>query len=326
MKTEILSLLRERENYVSGQELCNHFGVSRTAVWKVMNQLKEEGYEIEAVKNKGYKLLNQPDILSVNEIAGRLNTKWAGRKLYCLEETGSTNTDAKRLLEEGAPDGTLVVADKQNSGKGRRGRSWSSPKGTSIYMSIGLKPSYNPDKASMVTLIMALAVAKGIREQAGLAAFIKWPNDVVVNKKKVCGILTEMNAEPDYIHSVVIGTGINVNEQEFPKEIRETATSLFLEKGEKLTRARLVACVMEYFEQDYEKFLECGNLSGFLEEYNGLLINRGKKVKVLDPKQEWEGTARGINEKGELLVEDEKGQLVEVYAGEVSVRGLYGYV
>lgn len=326
MKTEILSLLRERENYVSGQELCNHFGVSRTAVWKVMNQLKEEGYEIEAVKNKGYKLLNQPDILSINEIAGRLNTKWAGRKLYCLEETGSTNTDAKRLLEEGAPDGTLVVADKQNSGKGRRGRSWSSPKGTSIYMSIALKPSYNPDKASMVTLIMALAVAKGIREQAGLTAFIKWPNDVVVNKKKVCGILTEMNAEPDYIHSVVIGTGINVNEQEFPEEIRETATSLFLEKGEKLTRAKLVASVMEYFEQDYEKFLERGDLSGLLEEYNGLLINRGKKVKVLDPKQEWEGTARGINEKGQLLVEDEKGQLVEVYAGEVSVRGLYGYI
>ena len=291
-----------------------------------MNQLKDEGYEIEAVKNKGYKLLNQPDILSVNEIAGRLNTKWAGRQLYCLEETGSTNTDAKRLIEEGASDGTLVVADKQNGGKGRRGRSWSSPKGTSIYMSIALKPSYNPDKASMVTLIMALAVAKGIREQTGLAAFIKWPNDVVVNKKKVCGILTEMNAEPDYIHSVVIGTGINVNEQEFPEEIKETATSLFLEKGEKITRAQLVVSVMEYFEQDYEKFLEREDLSGLLEEYNELLINRGKKVKVLDPKQEWEGTAGGINEKGELLVEDEKGQLVKVYAGEVSVRGLYGYV
>lgn len=326
MKTEILSLLRERKNYVSGQELCNHFGVSRTAVWKVMNQLKDEGYEIEAVKNKGYKLLNQPDILSVNEIAGRLNTKWAGRQLYCLEETGSTNTDAKRLIEEGASDGTLVVADKQNGGKGRRGRSWSSPKGTSIYMSIALKPSYNPDKASMVTLIMALAVAKGIREQTGLAAFIKWPNDVVVNKKKVCGILTEMNAEPDYIHSVVIGTGINVNEQEFPEEIKETATSLFLEKGEKITRAQLVVSVMEYFEQDYEKFLEREDLSGLLEEYNELLVNRGRKVKVLDPKQEWEGTAGGINEKGELLVENEKGQLVKVYAGEVSVRGLYGYV
>ncbi|MBD5545483.1 MAG: biotin--[acetyl-CoA-carboxylase] ligase [Lachnospiraceae bacterium] len=326
MKTKILSLLREGQDYVSGQELCDYFGVSRTAVWKVMNQLKEEGYEIEAVKNKGYKLLNQPDILSVNEIAGRLNTKWAGRQLYCLAETDSTNIDAKRLIEEGAPNGTLVIADKQNSGRGRRGRSWSSPKGTAIYMSLALKPSFSPDRASMVTLIMALAVAKGIREAAGLRACIKWPNDVVLGKKKVCGILTEMNAEPDYIHSVVIGTGINVNEREFPAEIQGIATSLFLEKGETVIRAQLVASVMEYFEEDYEKFLVREDLSELSEEYNKLLINKDKRVKVLDPKQEWEGTARGINEKGELLVEDDKGSLVEVYAGEVSVRGLYSYV
>lgn len=326
MKTKILSLLRERQDYVSGQELCDYFGVSRTAVWKVMNQLKEEGYEIEAVKNKGYKLLNQPDILSANEIAGRLNTKWAGRQLYCLAETDSTNIDAKRLIEEGAPSGTLVIADKQNSGRGRRGRSWSSPRGTAIYMSLALKPSFHPNKASMVTLIMALAVAKGIREVTGLKALIKWPNDVVLGKKKVCGILTEMNAELDYIHSVVIGTGINVNEREFPAEIQGIATSLFLEKGEKIIRAQLVASVMEYFEEDYEKFLARENLSELSKEYNGLLINKDKRVKVLDPKQEWEGTARGINDKGELLVEDAEGKLVEVYAGEVSVRGLYGYV
>ncbi|MBD5465343.1 MAG: biotin--[acetyl-CoA-carboxylase] ligase [Lachnospiraceae bacterium] len=326
MKTKILSLLRERQDYVSGQELCDYFGVSRTAVWKVMNQLKEEGYEIEAVKNKGYKLLNQPDILSANEIAGRLNTKWAGRQLYCLAETDSTNIDAKRLIEEGAPNGTLVIADKQNCGRGRRGRSWSSPGGTAIYMSLALKPSFHPNKASMVTLIMALAVAEGIREVTGLKAFIKWPNDVVLGKKKVCGILTEMNAELDYIHSVVIGTGINVNEQEFPAEIQEIATSLFLEKGEKIIRAQLVASVMEHFEEDYEKFLVREDLSELSKEYNGLLINKDKRVKVLDPKQEWEGTARGINDKGELLVEDDEGKVAEVYAGEVSVRGLYSYV
>lgn len=326
MKTKILSLLRERKDYVSGQELCNHFGVSRTAVWKVMNQLKEEGYEIEAVKNKGYKLLNQPDILSANEIAGRLTTKWVGKKLYCFEETGSTNIDAKRFAEEGDPDGTLVVADSQSSGRGRRGRSWSSPKGTSIYMSLALKPSYQPDKASMITLIMALAVAKGIREMTGMSAMIKWPNDIVVNKKKVCGILTEMNVESDYIHSVVIGVGINVNEQDFPEEIRETATSLFLEAGKKITRAQLVALTMKHFERDYETFLQKEDLRDLLDEYNDLLINIDKKVKVLDPIREWEGTAKGINAKGELLVENEKGKLIEVYAGEVSVRGLYGYV
>lgn len=326
MKTKILSFLREAEEYVSGQELCNHFGVSRTAIWKVMNQLKEEGYEIEAVKNKGYKLLNQPDILSKSEIAGRLTTKWAGRSLYCLEETGSTNIDAKRLIEEGAAEGTLVIADKQTAGRGRRGRAWESPKGTSIYMSLALKPSYSPNKASMVTLVMALSVAKAIRKSINLPALIKWPNDIVIAKKKVCGILTEMNTELDYIHSVVIGVGINVNIESFPEEIRETATSLFLEKGQKITRAQLVADVMECFEKDYGRFQEKEDLRELLEEYNSLLINQGEKVKVMDPKKEWEGTARGINEKGELLVEDQSGQVVEVYAGEVSVRGLYGYV
>lgn len=326
MKAKILMLLREGNDYISGQELCNYFGVSRTAVWKAVNQLKEEGYAIEAVQNKGYKLLNQPDILSEKEIAGRLMTKFIGKSFYCLKETGSTNTEAKRLMEENSGSGLLVTADAQKSGKGRRGRSWSSPEGSSIYMSIGLKPEFEPQKASMLTLLMAMAVVKGIEKSTGIKTVIKWPNDIVLNKKKICGILTELTMEQDYINSVVIGVGINVNNRGFPEELKDTATSLFLESGKKVLRAQLVADIVKEFEQYYEKFLKELSLAFFVQEYDSYLINKNAMVRVLDPKGQFDGIAKGINEAGELLVEKEDGQVIEIYAGEVSVRGIYGYV
>lgn len=325
MKTEILKLLRERGDYISGQELCNKFGVSRTAVWKVINQLKEEGYGIEAVQNKGYRLKVNPDVLSASELKSRIQNKWAGKNIYYYEETGSTNTDAKRFGEEGAAHGTVVVADKQNAGKGRRGRAWQSPEGKDIYFTILLRPEFVPDKASGLTLVMALSVAQAI-ESCGLEAGIKWPNDVVLNGKKICGILTEMNVETDYIQYVVIGVGINVNLDVMPEEIKETATSILLESGKKMARAKLLQDVLERFEENYERYEKDLSLANMMEEYNGYLVNRNRQVRVLDPKGEYEGTARGINEYGELLVETGDGQTVAVYAGEVSVRGIYGYV
>lgn len=265
-------------------------------------------------------------MLFEEEIKKSLTSKWAGKCLYYFDTTGSTNEDAKQKLAEGNPDGTLVVADMQTKGRGRRGRSWNSPKGDSIYMSLALKPAFLPDKASMVTLVMALSVTKAIRKITAAAAMIKWPNDIVVNGKKVCGILAEMNMDKNEIASVVIGVGINVNGREFPEEIKETATSLFIETAGEISRAQLIVEILKQFETEYEKFLAKEDLSLLLAEYNSFLINRDKKVKILDPKKEWEGTAKGINEKGELLVEADQGQLVEVYAGEVSVRGLFGYV
>lgn len=326
MKAEILALLREKDGYVSGQELCNRFSVSRTAVWKAINQLKESGYEIEAVPNKGYRLVGQQDVLNKNEIESRMNTKWAGRELYYYESTGSTNLDAKRLLEEGAPEGVLVVGGEQKQGRGRRGRSWQSPPGTNIYMTLGLRPEFQPDLAPMVTLLDAMAVAEAVEETCGLKTQIKWPNDVVIGGKKICGILTEMSAETGYIHYVVIGTGINVNIREFPEDIRETATSLCIEKGETVLRAPIIAKTMEHFEDYYEKFAQTMDLSLLMEKYNARLVNRDASVKVLDPQNEFEGTARGIDEKGRLLVEKKDGSMETVYAGEVSVRGVYGYV
>lgn len=331
-KSDILTLLRNSADYVSGQQLCDQFGVSRTAVWKVINQLKEEGYQIESVSRKGYRLLESPaDILSQSEIASRLQTKWAGKKLYYVDSTGSTNTDAKRFAEEGDPHGTTVVADMQTAGKGRRGRKWQSPSGINNYFTILLKPDFAPDKASMLTLVMALSVAEAIEEVTELKAEIKWPNDIVVNKKKVVGMLTEMSTTPemDEIQYVVVGVGVNVNMgsiEEFPDEIRETATSLRIESGKQINRAVLVEHILERFEQNYEKFEQTLDLSGLLDAYQSHLVNVDAQVRVLDPAGEYTGISHGINTTGELIVEKEDGSIVNVYAGEVSVRGLYGYV
>lgn len=328
-KSDILALLRDSREYVSGQQLCDQFGVSRTAVWKAINQLKEEGYQIEAVSHKGYRLLECPDVLSRSEILSRLKTKWAGQQFFYLAETGSTNIDAKRYAEEGEPHGTTVVAEKQNAGRGRRGKYWESPPGSAIYMTIMLKPDFAPDKASMLTLVMALSVAEAITEATGLKAGIKWPNDVVVNKKKVCGILTELNVEMDFIQYVVIGVGINVNNatpEEFPEEIRETATSLRIESGNRFARAELLERVLERFEQNYDTFVTTLDLRLLIEAYSQYLLNLDKEVNVLDPKGSFTGIARGISTTGELLVETDNGEMKTVYAGEVSVRGLYGYI
>lgn len=326
MKAEILAWLRESDKFVSGQELCNRFGVSRTAVWKVINQLKKEGYRIEAVQNKGYHMVSSPDLLSKYELESRLNTQWLGKEIVYKDVVGSTNAEVRKMAEDGAKDGLLVVADSQTMGKGRRGRTWESPKGTNLYFSMLLKPNFAPDKASMITLVTAYSVAKVIREMTGLDAKIKWPNDIVVGKKKVCGILTEMSMERDYIHHVVVGIGINVNEETFPVELEEMATSLKNEKGSLVSRANLLSAILLQFEEDYLKFLAMEDLRPFLDEYNKILVNKGALVKVLDPKGEFSGIAGGIGADGRLIVFKENGQIEQVYAGEVSVRGMYGYV
>lgn len=326
MKAEILKMLRQTEGYLSGQQLCDQFRVSRTAIWKVINQLKEEGYEIEAVRNKGYRIVDCPDRISADEIRSHLETRWAAQYLKCYDEVDSTNTRVKILGEKGAPHGTLVVADRQNAGKGRRGRSWSSPAGSSIYMSILLKPEFAPSQASMLTLLMAYSAAKALREKTQEDVVIKWPNDLVLNKKKICGILTEMSAEIDYINYVVIGPGINVNTEEFPEEIANTATSLYLETGMRFRRAELIAAIMETFEIYYEEFCEAGNLSPIAEEYNKILVNVGRQVRIMEPGHEYDAMSLGINEMGELQVEKENGSRESIFAGEVSVRGIYGYV
>lgn len=328
MKTEILRLLKTSQDFISGQQLCEQFQVSRTAVWKVIDQLKKEGYEIEAVRNKGYRLIDSSDVLSKAEIESQITTKWVGKKVVYYDETDSTNTRAKELGDAGdkKDHGTLFVADRQIAGKGRRGRAWESPSGSSIYMTLLLHPDILPSKASELTLIMALAVEEGIEKVTGMKPGIKWPNDIILSGKKTCGILTEMSAEIDYINYVVIGVGINVNQNTFAEDIKDVATSLKIEKGSSVRRAPLVAAVMESFEKYYEIFMQTEDLTGVIDRYNELLLNCGEKVRVLEPGHEYEAMALGINETGELIVRLPDGEEKEVYAGEVSVRGVYGYV
>ena len=326
MKEEILKMLRETDGYISGQELCNKFGVSRTAIWKVMKQLKEAGYNIEAQQNKGYHIVSAPDVMDAAELKSIWKPKWVGCEILYFDSIDSTNTKAQELAEKGYPSGTLVVADKQIAGKGRRGRNWESPSGCGIFMTLMLKPDISPNNASMLTLVSALAVAKALADITGKDAKIKWPNDIVIDGRKVCGILTEMSAQFDYINNIVIGIGINVNNSSFPEEISATASSLrLLSGGKKYRRAEIIEKIMEYFEKYYSIFLETEDLSALVNEYDAMLVNMKKQVKVLDPKEPFEGKAMGITKTGELIVDTWESRKL-VSSGEVSVRGIYGYV
>lgn len=326
MKTKILTILKEQPGFVSGQALCGWLGVSRTAVWKVIKQLEEEGYVIEAVRNKGYRLVEAADVMTEAEIGSQLCTERMGRSLVYLPQTDSTNIYARKLAQKGYPDGTLVVAESQTAGKGRRGRNWSSPAGSSIYMSLLLRPDIPPYCASMITLVAGMAVSQAVGEMTGLPARIKWPNDVVVNGRKICGILTEMSTEMESIHYIVTGIGINVNQQDFPEEIMATATSLRIEAAKKISRSALIACTMAWFEVYYDQFLKTKDLSLLKAGYETMLANMGREVQVLDPDGAYKGICRGIDEAGRLLVDTLEGEPKRVLSGEVSVRGIYGYV
>lgn len=247
------------------------------------------------------------------------------KKRYHFETIDSTNTKAKELAAAGAVQGTLVTADAQQAGIGRRGRSWSSEKKVGIYMSMLLRPEIATDKASMLTLVAALAVERAIAETLDCQPMIKWPNDIVLNKKKICGILTEMVLKGTEIDYVVIGIGINVNNKNFPEEIVQTASSLSLELGNEIDREMLISEVWKRFSVYYENFLQVGDLSGIKAEYEHALINKDEKVKVLDPLGEYMGIAKGITNIGELIVDTEE-EIRYVSGGEVSVRGIYGYV
>lgn len=250
----------------------------------------------------------------------------AGKKVIYEIRMDSTNEAAKRAGDEGAEHGLVFRADIQTAGKGRRGREWYSNHAGNLYFTILLRPQLSPEKAAMLTLVMAYGVAEAIRESTGLQAMIKWPNDIVVEKKKVCGILSEMKLKGTRVDYCVIGVGVNVAKQVFAEEIRDKATSLEEQCHIQVDREEILQAILASFERHYEEFLCNKDLSHLQEKYNEWLINREQQVRVLEPQGEYEGVAKGITSTGELLVECEKGVVQKVYAGEVSVRGLYGYV
>ena len=326
MRDEILKMLQDADGFVSGQELCEKLGVSRTAVWKVIGGLRDDGYIIESVPRRGYHLLEYPDAFREEELKEALTTRWMGRSLQVYDVTDSTNVRARQQAEEGAPEGHLVVADMQSAGRGSRGRSWDSPRGTGIFMSLILRPQVLPQQAAMVTLTAAYSIVSVLREDYGIRAGIKWPNDVVLNRKKVVGILTEMRAETDMIHYIVTGIGINVNMKRFPEELSDKATSLWIETGKRYSRAQMAARILNRLEPVYEMYVRTGDLSFLQDSYNEMLINRGQEVRVIGRGTEFSGIAEGIGPDGGLRIRREDGQVQTVYSGEVSVRGLYSYV
>ncbi len=291
-------------------------------MWKGIKKLREEGYEIEAVTNRGYRLTNPETMYNKRELEQGLKTKTMGQTIYFYEETDTTNNRARELALEGAPEGTLVVAEKQTAGRGRRGKVWESPLGTGIWMSLVLRPQIAPTEASVLTLLCGLATAEAIEAETGLSAGIKWPNDILINGKKAVGILTEMDCEMSEVHFVIPGIGINVNTASFPPEIAEIATSLYLECGKTVSRRRLVHKVLERLEEHYETFLRTGSFAAMLEDYRKHCITLGKEVHVLG-REPFFAEALDITPEGELLVcRADNGKEEVVFSGEVSIRGV----
>ena len=318
----ILELLRRQEGFLSGEDIGRELSITRAAVWKGIKKLREEGYEIEAVTNRGYRLTNPETMYNKRELEQGLKTKTMGQSIYFYEETDTTNNRARELALEGAPEGTLVVAEKQTAGRGRRGKVWESPLGTGIWMSLVLRPQIMPAEASVLTILCGLATAEAIKAETGLSAGIKWPNDILINGKKAVGILTEMDCEMSEVHFVIPGIGINVNTASFPPEIADIATSLYLECGKTVSRRRLVHKVLERLEEHYETFLRTGSFTAMLEDYRKHCITLGKEVHVLG-REPFFAEALDITPEGELLVRRaDNGKEEVVFSGEVSIRGV----
>jgi len=329
MKEKILHELKSNSGqYISGEEISNRLQVSRTAIWKYINQLKELGYIIESQTKKGYRLMESPDSLLPQEIEELLKTRCIGRNLKYLEQVDSTNLYAKRLAEDGFEDGTVIIADEQLKGKGRLGREWMSPKGKGIWMTIMLKPKINTSEAAKITLLTACAVCLAIEQVGGIQPRIKWPNDIVLNGKKLCGILTEMSVEQDEINYVIVGIGINVNleSQDFPEGLQAMATSIRIEKGSSVIRQELAAAIINNFENYYEPFTKTGSIKDHIEQYKAKSAVLGSEVMVKSSSFQMKGIVVDITEEGQLLLMQEDGTIKEIISGEVSVRGLKGYI
>lgn len=322
-KELILRHLKENNDYISGEDLSRTLGISRSAVWKNVNALREDGYEIESVTNRGYRLASSGDALTCEEISSGLNAQGIGAHVFTFQEVDSTNEEAKRQGQTGAPHGSVFVAEVQTGGKGRLGRAWSSPPKTGVWFTILVRPEEAPDRISNITLLAGLSVCRAIRSLTGCSAEIKWPNDVVINGKKVCGILAEMAAEFDRVNYVVVGIGVNVNNDSFPEELSQKATSLRLETGRPISRVETLRRVLEEFGRLYDGFFS-SDQTAMLEEYKKSCVSLNRRVSTVRNGQTLEGTAVDITLGGELAVRLDNGTMIAINSGEVSVQGIYG--
>lgn len=317
----ILRLFRTVDGYISGEHLSRELGVSRTAVWKHISALRNGGYIIEAVPSRGYRLVSSPDVIDLHEVRAQLDDMGTGRRLVFLQTTSSTNADAFRLAEEGAIEGTAVLADFQSGGKGRRGRIWSSPAGVNLYCSVVLRPSIMTHEAPQLTFISAVAVARAIELTTKLTPEIKWPNDLLVSGKKVAGLLNEMSAETDGINFVILGIGVNLNmtADQFPSDLRHPATSLLLESGAPVDRSRFTGILLQELDRLYKDFLAHG-FGPVREEWQQRCNASGRQVLVSDSGTECtRGWFIGIDTDGALLLRSDDDTMHRITCGDVRV-------
>ncbi len=329
MRDKILKVLVDnRDEFLSGEAISSYLGITRSAVWKHIKALQQDGFEIESRPGLGYRLLALPeelDLISLNEI---MKTQIMGKSIELHQVIDSTNNRARELALEGADEGTLIIAETQLEGRGRLSRSWISPRGKGIWMSLILKPDLSPDQAPHITAIAAVAIRKALNRATGLDIGIKWPNDIIIDGKKVCGILTEMHADIDRIYYVVVGIGINVNmtQEDLPVELSSTATSLRIALGRNLDRRQLIALIMEEIEEIYYTYLENRDFKQILDLCRQYSVTLNRPVKVIGRDTSFEGFAVDFDEDGSLLVKKEDGNIIKVMSGDVSVRGEGGYV
>jgi BirA family biotin operon repressor/biotin-[acetyl-CoA-carboxylase] ligase len=311
-------LLNNREVFLSGEDLSHRLHVSRTAIWKHIEELRKEGYSIEAVRKQGYRIVSIPDSLHASTILPHLKTEWLGQTLSVYEEVESTQYIAHRLAREGAATGTVVIADHQSAGKGRMGRKWHSPPGTGVWMSIILRPDVPLSSTPQLTLLSSVAVLRGILKATSVEVGIKWPNDVMIGRRKVAGILTELSAEADRVNYVIIGVGINVNqtEEDYPPELREIATSLCIEKGEPIQRNQLIVHILKEWEELYEMYMKHGFLP-IKTLWEAYAVSIGKTIVARTLHGHYEGLAKGITEEGVLLLEDAEGMVHKIYSADI---------
>lgn len=322
MKDKILQMLLHAHTYISGEDLSKELSITRSAIWKYIKALKEEGYTIDSVTNKGYRLTDSEHAFNAYELEKGLDTVILGREALFLKTVDSTNEEVKRQAKKGAEHGFIVVAEEQKSGKGRLGKVWDSSKGNGIWFSVLLRPDLDPSHIPGITLAAGLGVCKAIRAFTGCNAQVKWPNDIIVGNKKLCGILTEITAEADKIDYAVIGIGINANHLSFPAELSEKATSLQRETGAPVSRTKLLQAVLHELEYHLDEYM-LNPQASFLSEYHELCATLGRTVTFVRNGQEYTGIARDIDTNGALLVKTEGGKMFTVTSGEVTVQGIY---
>jgi len=322
-KTSLLTCLKEnRGTWISGETLSRKLDVSRAAVWKHIKTLRESGYFIESSRKKGYLFTGVLDLLLEEEILDGLDTKVFGKKkLICLQETESTNFIAKNLAAAGAPEGTLVTAESQTSGRGRKGRTWVSPSGKGIYASMILRPHIPPDEAPKITLLTAVAAAETLICLVKTDAKIKWPNDILIGTKKIAGILTEISLEMDAVDYIVVGIGLNVNTQpqDIPDDLKEKATSVLIETGRKFSRVKILQKFLSLYEKYYDVFKNKG-FRPVLARWKELSNIVGKKICVDMINKELSGTVEDVDDDGVLILKDSSGKIHRIFSGDITLN------